>query len=209
MPNVFHDRIIDFEQYDINLSDNIFRQILVTRKNEFDSERFFLRYISDIELSRYNFNNKKSLNEFRDICCTFMNPIKGMAGCNLRPDMLKKGIRYAGITISDPNKEILGQFHVSNDSIIYSPIFPFFYEERDLIKFANDVYFTTISFEELVMNQINCAKRFYVHIRDSKTIDDIKRYGDFIMDEINKNQMIHYLTNPEQGEKVLKKYLTK
>lgn len=206
MPNVFHDRFIDFQQFDINLNDNVFEQILATRKNEFDSERFFLKYIPDVELSKYNFDDQKSLNEFRDISFSFMTPIKGMAGCNLRSDMLKKGIRYAGITISDPNKKILGQFHVSDDSLIYSPIFPFFYEERDLIKFANDDYYTTISFEELVMNQINCANRFYVHIRDSKTIDDIKKYGDFIMDEISKNQMIDYLTNPEQGKKVLKRY---
>ena len=209
MPNVFYDQIIDFQKYDINLSDNIFEEILKTRKNKLDSERFFLRYISEKELSKYNFNSKESLNKFRDICYSFMSPIKGMGGCNLRPDMLEKGIRYAGIIISDPDKKVLGQFDIRNDSIIYSPIFPFFYEERDLIKFANDEYFTTIPFEELVMNQINYAKKFYVHIGNSATIEDTNRYGKFIMDEISKNQMIDYLTNPEQGKKVLKKYLTR
>lgn len=209
MPNVFYDQIIDFQQYDINLNDNIFNQILETRKNKMDSERFFLRYISEEELSKYDFNSKDSLKGFRDVCCSFMSPLKGMAGCNLRPEMLERDIRYAGIILSAPDKKVLGQFDVRNGSVIYSPIFPFFYEERDLIKFANDVYFTTIPFYELVINQINHANNFYVHIGNSKTIEDFNKYGKFIMDEISKSQMIDYLVNPEQGEKVLKKYLTR
>ena len=164
MPNVFYDRVIDFQQYDIDLNNNIFSQILDTRKTGLDTNRFFLKYISKDDLSKYDLSKKESLNEFRDICCTFNSPLKRMAGCNLRPEMLEKGIRYAGIIISDPEKKVLGQFDVINNSIIYSPIFPYFYEERDLVKFANDEYFTTIPFEELVLNQINNANSFFVHV---------------------------------------------
>lgn len=200
MANIFYDHIIDFKQYDINLNDNIFEKILESRKNELDSNQFFLRYISTEALSKYNFDTIDSLNEFRDACCSYMCPIKDMAGCNLQLDR---------IVISDPNKKVLGQFYVSDDSITYSPIFPYFYEERDFIKFANDEYFTTISFEELVMNQINYAKRFYVHIRNSNSMKEFRKYGNYIMDEIDKNQMINYLIDPKQGEKILKKHLTK
>ena len=209
MSNVFQDQIINFQQYDINLNDNIFSQILDIRKTGLDSNRFFLKYISKEDLSKYDFSNEESLNEFRDICSTYNSPLKRMAGCNLRPEKLEKGIRYAGIIISDPNKKVLGQFDIIDDRIIYSPIFPFFYEERDLIKFANDDYFTTIPFEDLVLNQINHANRFFVHVGNPKTIKDFNNYGDYIMNEIGKEQMIEYLAMPEKGEKVLKKYLTR
>lgn len=209
MANVFYDRIIDFQQYDINLNENIFEQILETRKTELDSERFFLRYISDEDVSKYDFNNKDSLREFRDIRYTCKSPIKRMAGCNLRAEMLEKGIRYAGIILSDPYKNVLGQFDVINDSMIYSPIFPFFYDERDLIKFANDVYFTTIPFDELVMNQMNYVKKFYVHVGNAMTTKELRKYGRFIFEEISKDQMIDYIKHPEQGEKVLKKYIAR
>lgn len=209
MPNVFYDTIIDFKQYDIDINGNIFNQILEARKKELDKDRFFLNYISAEDLSKYDFNNKESLNEFRDICCTYMKPIKYMGGCNLRPEMQEKGLRDSGIVISDPNKNVLGQFNVRDDSVIYSPFFPLFYEERDVVKFANDEYFTTISFEELVMNQINYANKFYVHIGNPKSQKEYNQYGQYIMEEINKDQMINYLLNPEQGEKVLKKYLTR
>ena len=209
MTNVFYDRIIDFKEYEINLDGNIFQQILETRKNGLDTDRFFLKYVSPEALSKYNFNNIDSVNEFRDVSCSFWGPVKAMSGCNLRPDKLEKGLRYGGIIISDPEKNILGQFDVLDDSIIYSPIFPYFYEERDLIKFANDEYITTISFEELVMNQINYAKRFYVHTGNTKTVVEFRKHGKYIMDEISKSQMIDYLMDRKQGEKVLKKYITR
>ena len=61
-------------------------------------------------------------------------------------DMLQKDIRYAGIKISDPSRNILGQFDIRNHVMTYSPISPYFFEERDLCKFARDDYFTTFSF---------------------------------------------------------------
>lgn len=133
MPNVFYDQIIDFQQYDINLNDNIFNQILETRKNKMDSERFFLRYISEEELSTYDFNSKDSLKGFRDVCCSFMSPLKGMAGCNLRPEMLERDIRYAGIILSDQDKKVLGQFDVRNGSVISVLYFHFFMKKEILL----------------------------------------------------------------------------
>ena len=205
MPNVFHDRFIDFQQYDINLNDNIFEQLLATRKNEFDSERFFLKFIQSNDLAKYNFNDKSSLSKFRDDCCTFMSPLKKMGGCNLRPEKLEEDIKYAGIKLSDPNGKIIGQFDIRNHIVTYSPIFPFFYEERDLIKFANDTYFTSLSFEQLIMNQIDHAIKYYIHIGNYYSPKDIVKYGNYIMEEVSKEKMIEYATNPELGNKILKK----
>lgn len=144
MSNLFNDEIIKFNQYDIDLNrDNIFDTILNIRKNGFDRERFFLNYITDDVLANFDFNDTDSLNDFRNLP-TY--PYKLMGGCNVMSDMLQKDIRYAGIKISDPSRNILGQFDIRNHVMTYSPIFPYFFEERDLCKFARDDYFTTFSF---------------------------------------------------------------
>ena len=209
MAKVFIDKITKFHELEIDLSKNVFKQLLESRENEIDAQRFFLRFISSQDLARYDFSNKESLSAFREDRGSLFGPVKGMAGCNLRPEMLEKNIRYGGIRISDPDKRIIGQFNVRNDHMIYSPIFPLFYEEYDLIKFANDEYFTTISFEDLVMNQINFAKKFFVHVGNSSSISDLAKYGTFIMEEITRAQMIDFLTNRENGEEVYTRSLNR
>ena len=205
MPNVFNDEIVRFNQYDFDTSKDVFKQILESRKRRIDSERFFLQYIPIGVIEKYDFNDKVSLDEFRDVCTSFVSPLVRMAGCNLREDKLEQDIRYAGIKISDPSKNILGQFDIRNHCITYSPIFPFFYEERDLVKFARDSYFTTLTFEQLIMNQINNADKYYVHIGNYKKLKDISKYGSYIMEEIDRDEMIRYASQREKGEKVFKK----
>lgn len=207
MANVYRDNIIEFNQYDIPTDKDIIESILEKRKNGFDKERFFLEYLPPLELAKYDFNDSYSLEEFRKISLSFMTPLKGMGGCNLSEDLLQKDIRYAGIKLSDPYGKIPGAFDIRNHIVTYSPIFPFFYEERDLIKFANDTYFTSIPFEEIIMNQINHATEFYVHTGDYHTIKEIAKYGSYIFEQISKKQMIEYATNPELGEQIKRKYL--
>lgn len=207
MANVFFDNIVEFHQYDFDLCDDIFEQILETRKEGFDSKRFFIRYIAPEELEKYDFSNRDSLNQFRDICCSFDNPLQKMGGCNVRADFLEKGFRKSGIILSDPQKRVVGQFDVRNHIVTYSPIFPFFYEERDLIKFANDIYFTTIPFEELVMNQIEHAEDFFIHTGYYQSSKNPVRNGEYILEKISKEEMIGYLTDEKKGQKILEKRL--
>lgn len=208
MANVFIYKTGEFNQYDISSNEDIFGSILEKRENDLDSKRFFLKYIPASLLSKYNFNDENSLNEFRNVHLSiFTDSIKGMGGCNLREEMLEKDIRYAGIKLSDPYKKIPGVFDIRNSVMTYSPIFPFFYEERDLIKFANDTYFTSIPFETILINQINNATKYYIHIGNYQMARETIKYGRYILEQISKEQMIEYATNPELGEKVRKKYL--
>ena len=207
MANVFFDNIVEFHQFDFDLGDDIFEQILETRKDGFDSKRFFIRYIAPEELEKYDFSNRDSLNQFRDICCSFDNPLQKMGGCNVRADFLEKGFRYSGKILSDPQKRVLGQFDVRNHKMTYSPLFPFFYKERDLIKFANDIYFTTIPFEELVMNQIEHAEDFFIHTGYYQSSKNPVRNGEYILEKISKEEMIGYLTDEKKGQKILEKRL--
>lgn len=207
MANLFIDSIIEFNQYDISTDEDIFETILEKRKDNWDRERFYLKYIPISEVSKYNFDDINSLRKYRDDCVSYMSPLKGMGGCNLRKETLEKDIRYAGIKLSDPYGKIPGVFDVRSNIMTYSPIFPFFYEERDLVKFAKDTYFTSIPFEAILMSQINFATEFYIHTGNYNDAKDIANYGSYIFERVSKDEMIEYATNPKLGEKIRKRCL--
>lgn len=203
MANVFIDNIFEFEQYDIDGNKDIFESILAKRQADLD-KRFFLKYISNSELSKYNFNDKSSIKQFRKERISNKFPIKCIGGCNYEGNMGKE-IREFGVILSDPYEKIEGQFNINNRIMTYSPIFPFFYEQRDLIKFADDTYYTSIPFEEVLMNQIENATEYYIHIGNYHTAAEVANYGRYIFERISKNEMIEYATNKELGENVKKK----
>lgn len=207
MTKVYKNDVINFEEMEINDSGSVFEQILESRKREIDSKRFFLRYISPEDLDRYDFSNLESLKEFRNRCVVGTNPLVPMGGCNVREESIEKGLRYSGMKLSDPSKEIRGTFDRHGDILTYSPIFPMFYEERDLCKFARDVYFSTLTFEELLMREIDEASDYYLHVGRYSNAKEIAKNGQYKMEQISKDDMINYATNPEMGEEVYRKYL--
>lgn len=207
MNKIYRDEIIQFNQFDLREDGDIFQTILDKRKNERDSQRFFLEFLPQDIADKYDFNNLESLWKFRDDCLKLTSPLQPMGGCNLVKEEVQKGIRYAGKKISDPSGKVLGSFNVNEGKIVYSPIFPHFYDERDNIKFANDTYFTTMTFEEIMQKQIDLATEFYIHTGNYMAIKDIAKYGDYIFEKISKDQMLEFLYQPESGEKVLRKHL--
>ena len=125
------------------------------RKKGIDPKKFFLRLVPQSGLEAYDFSNPDSLKKFRNNRLANRVPLMKMGGCNLHPDYLKKDkrfgyLRYAGIKMSDPYGKIPGSFDFRNQVLTYSPLFPHFYDERDLCKFANDCYFTTMTFEDIM-----------------------------------------------------------
>lgn len=207
MTKVYRDKIITLEQFDISLNEDIFSRILKEKENERDNNRFFLNYIPSEALSKYDFSNGDSLNQFRRDCISINNPLKPMGGCNLREEEIKKGIRYAGIKLSDPYGRIPGVFNINNKVVTYSPIFHLFYDERDNTKFAKDTYFVSMPFQEIIINQINNVVEYYVHVGNYSNARDILKYGNYIFEKINKDQMHEFVTNPEHGQKILSKHL--
>lgn len=118
-----------------------------------------------------------------------------MGGCNLTEGHKELGIRHYGMKLSDPSGEIPGVFDVNNHVITYSPIFPLFYEERDIVKFARHTYITSLTFQEILVNQINNAKEFYIHVGDYATIKERLKYGDYIFEKITREQMLEFVIN--------------
>lgn len=205
MSKIYKDDIFTLKQFELREDGDIFKTILEERENLVDSKRFFLGYLPQ-ELAN-GLDNDSSLMKFRDDCLKIARPLERMGGCNLDEYYLEKGIRYSGIKMSDPSGKIYGTFNIYGGKIIYSPIFPHFHEERDLIKFANDTYFTTITFEEIMKNQIDLSKEFYVHIRDYRTLKELNEKGRYIFEKINKDKMLKFVSEPELGEEIFKKYL--
>jgi len=207
MAQLFRDRIINFEQFDVGSNEDIFLRILKEKEQEKDNKRFFLNYVPDHVLSRYDFRNSDSINEFRNACIGIDSPLMPMGGCNLGEEFKNKGIRYTGIKISDPFGIIPGVFDINNKIITYSPIFPLFYLDRDNIKYAKDIYFTSITFQEIILNQINSAIEYYVHVGNYSTARDILKYGKYIFKKIDKEQMIEFVKEPQKGQKILSRHL--
>jgi len=130
---IIDDTYIEIKCYPNKKDEDIFKIILAQRKNNLDQKRFFIDYIQQEELSKYDFNNKDSIKSFRRICATIDSPLIRMGGYNMDPIYLNDDIRYAGIKMSDPSEKILGSFDIRNGIITYSPIFPHFYKERDIV----------------------------------------------------------------------------
>jgi len=204
MSKIFYDNF--FRMNEIKLIDDgdVFESILESRKNALDKDRFFIDFLPSDEFLKYDFNNRESLREFRNICFTIDTPIMPMGGCNLWEKYMYD-MRISGKKISDPYGKIFGCFDIKDGVITYSPLFAHFYNERDVAKFANDRYFTTMTFEETMKYYIEHSQEFYVHTDNSVTISDFNSYGRHILEKISASEMIDFVNNPSSGELVLKK----
>ena len=207
MVQLFRDRIINFEQLDVSPNEDIFFRILKEKEQEKDNKRFFLNYVPLDVVSKYDFTNDGSINEFRYVCNGIDSPLMSMGGCNLREEDKDKRIRCTGIKLSDPYGIVPGVFDINNKIITYSPIFPLFYLDRDNIKYAKDTYFTCMTFQEIIINQINNAVEYYVHIGNYSAIKDILKYGNNIFEKIEKEEMVEFVENPKKGQKILNRHL--
>ena len=159
MTNVFYYDIDNdsIKSYDIDLNEDIFKQILDLRKDNPDPYRFYLRYI--------DFKLKKIIDEGDIYGFSYLNDFysKRMAGCNLTPTALDN-FETSGIKISDPIGLIRGQIDVRNNIMTYSPITRSFCLQKENPYFAKETYYTTIEFTKLLENQIDHATSFYKHI---------------------------------------------
>lgn len=207
MEQYFIDTILDFRQGTLEITDDLFEIILKEREKEIDPKRFFLEFIPKDKLGSYNFSDTASLKTFRDDRLCYRNPLMRMGGCNLHPDYLEKDrksgyLRYAGIKMSDPYGKIFGSFDIRDHVVTYSPLFPRFYDERDLIKFAREQYFTTMTFEDIMKVQIEKADQCFVHVGNSY---EIRRKSPYILEEVTKDQMMEFVYDSEKGEKIYEK----
>lgn len=202
MVKIYKDDIVKFNEYNLEDNKDIFKTILNVRRNEIDSKRFYLKYISQEVLDTYDFNNKESLKKFRCDCLRY-SILQGMGGCNLNTDDLKKGFIYSGIQISDPSG-VPGIFYIIDKKIIYNPLHSQFYKNRDVIKFANETYFTKMTFEEIMLTQIELAKEYYVQKRGYETAQELMDIQNSY-EKVNKEEMMGFVLDKERGDMIRKK----
>jgi hypothetical protein len=197
--------VINFKEIVVNPEIDLLTAIINEQENGFDPNRFYLDYLPQESLNEYDLNDTASLKKFRNLCFTFKSPIKPMCACNLTE--LSEDIRDYGLKISDPYGNIVGVFDIRNNIITYSPIFPLVYEERDIVKYANTRYFTTMTFKEIMEEQISIYSNFYVHTGNYLTLKDIIKNGRYILQKVDKNRMLKFVTNPDEGTKIFEKYI--
>lgn len=89
MIKIYKDEFFKFNQFDLREDRDIFQTILDERKDKIDSKRFFLKYLPQDVADKYDFDNLESLKEFRNDCLS-NNLLKGMGGCNLHEDWIRK-----------------------------------------------------------------------------------------------------------------------
>jgi len=204
---VYRDKFYKLDEYVFDDNSDIFEEILKQRQNETDKNRFFLNFVPQEIMKRYNLSNPNSVESFRNMCYMIDSPVVLMGGYNMDSNELTPDIRYAGIKLSDPYEKIYGTFDIRNGIITYSPLFAHFSKERDVVKFARDEYFTTATFEEIMLSQIKKAKECRLHIGNYSSLKDIMKYGNYILENITKKQMISFVINQEEGAKVFTKSL--
>lgn len=209
MPRYYKDDIISFSEYDVEKRQSVYENIASERKCEADKDRFFLDYVAKEVLDNYDFHELKSIQKFRDMCLTTEGIMVPMGGANFTDKAIDKGFRYSGFRMSDPEKRIIGVFDRFEDALFYSPLLPFFFEERDFCKFANDRYFTSMTFEEIVKRELEAVHEYYVHTDYYTSAQDIAKKGREVYEEVTHDEMLGFLTKPGDGEAIKRSYQEK
>lgn len=201
MSQFFIDDFFEVKQYSLGEDEELFERILKEREGGIDPKRFYLEYIPTELYSELDFENPSSS------LCSINEALITMGGCNLEQRDLDRGMRYSGIKISDPSGLILGTFDVHEDKMTYSPIFPHFWEERDVCKFAYESYITRMTYEEIIAKLIERTHEFYLHVGGYTSFADIANHGIYRFEKITKEEMIKFSTQPKEGQMVLKRSL--
>ena len=204
MSKIFYDSIFGIEEITTINDSDVFTSILKSRELALDKDGFFIDFLPNEEYLKYDLKDLASLREFRAVCSSIDSPILPMGGCNLL-DRYKYDTRISGKKLSDPYGRILGTFDIKSDVITYSPLFAHFYNERDVAKFANDHYFTTIRFEEIMKFYIEHAKEFYVHTDNYTSPRDLNRYGRYVLEQVSVSEMSKFVNEPRTGKLILER----
>ena len=64
-----------------------------------------------------------------------------------------------------------------------------------------------MTFEEIMEKQIDLATEFYIHTGNYMKLQEILKNGEYIFEKISKDQMLEFVFQPEEGQKILKKHL--
>lgn len=200
MSKIFYDNFFGINEIPLSSDGDIFESILVSRKDNSDKKRFYIKFLPIDEYQKFNFNSEESIDNFRDIRFTVDTPLLGMAGCNLW-ERYMDDFRRSGKKISDPYGRIYGSFDIRDGVITYCPLFNQFYKEYDVGKFASSEYFTTMTFEDIMKYQILKTHEFYVHTGYNIVCGN----REFILEKINGNEMMDFVSDPKLGEMILRK----
>ena len=197
--NFYEDIIFKIKKYDVPEGVDLLTAVLNVQNQTSDPSRFYLRFVPESVLSEYDLNDPDSAHRFRKACWHISSPQKGMCACNLRDFSCGSH----GLKISDPEEQIEGTFIIDGYRLTYSPIVPRVYEERDISKYANTIYFTSAPFSKIMQDLIAKSNRFRLHSHY-----EIVKYDTVpVIKEISREEMLTFATDSNLGNQVLQEYL--
>lgn len=157
-----------------------------------------LEYLKERE--KYRFVLKKATHEqfielqnatkFMDIKCKPMVAFAPLKGNNFRSS--------GGLKVSDPDKKIGGSFIIEEQRIVYDAMQPF-YEERDADVYNGCTYYTEMDMLTLLKEELNQKRKLLIYMGQEK---NGVHFND-LFEEVNKEEFLEYVINPEKGENAL------
>ena len=114
-------------------------------------------------------------------------------------------ILLGGLKLADENSRIFGSFTVDDEKIVYSPIMPF-YEEKDASIYLNgNVYYTTMTMNDLFVEELKKDRKFLIDL--GKRLRDFKIIQEY--EEISWEEMLEFATYVDKGRDSFKKLMKK
>lgn len=176
MANVFYYDIDKIKSYYIDPKKDFFEQILELRKDNPNPYKFYIRLANQKLQDYIARGDVRTFAELRDLYS------KLLASCNLDSTALEDDLESGGIRISDPSGLVEGQISIINHIMTYSPALEPIYTQEEDTKFAREIYYTGITFNALLINQIKHAKTFRQCVG--------KNENGYIKEELSKEKMI-------------------
>lgn len=185
---------------------DIFTHILKSRQEQERDNKFLLYYLPKEEKCDFQDNLVKQ--EFKKEIESPSSPLLLMGGANLE-NLNKRDIRLNGIKMTDPYGKIIGSFDIRENMMTYCPLLPNFYAEKDLTNFGTDSYFTTLSFQEIMLTMTKYVKKYYVIVGYNYSPRVIINKGKYIKEQVNKDKMLKFIQNEEAGKLIRSRILKK
>lgn len=179
MRQILKDNVINYEL--INIPENI--SILEYLKS--NNSSFRLRYV-DINM----FDMLKNANG-----PIYMEHVNYVAAYHKKSGT-EDFRRSIGLKVSDHTKSICGSFIIEDERIIYEAGEPVF-EERDFGKYSSLNYYTTMSMKDILIEELKKKRKLLIYMGEK--LEGV--HYTHLFEEVSKDELMEYATNPEKGEK--------
>lgn len=196
----------EIEKYALDYNKNMLEEISKNASWQAVSEYF---NISLIPQKLFDICVNGEDKDYYNLLCGFGHHFK-LIGRNVmsRPYIDRYSDMTAGFNLSDPDDNILGVFNIFDGIVTYNP----YDKSKRVISSAYrrvlsfDDFYTTITFDDLIKNQIEHARLFYLDEGEVFTGQVIKVPCGRRYKKVTKADMLEFATNKEYSREIFSQY---